>query len=326
MTPSFSIIIPVYNVAPYLRECLDSVLAQTFSHWEAICVDDGSIDDSGSIMDEYANKDDRFVVVHKPNGGVAAARNTGLEMAKGKWICFLDADDVWDRLYLSSVSSAIRTNPDIACFRVGYEKFDDGKAWRNNNEHISPFYKINISKSISMRDFFGYMFFCHTYRKDLFDGIRFPRYIRGEDRCVLDRILLERVDFIVATETPLYGYRQRSGSAMNTIPSRQVLCDEMDHRLDIMEMIDRSNKCVFYAGSKWLEKYFTQFYFNGKKEDRENVLVDWRARLCRFRRMKGLSTMGRVVAWSCQHIRLKAYYFLVCRVVPWIARRMFQFK
>ena len=75
----FSLIIPVYNVATYLRECLDSILAQTFSGWEAICVDDGSTDGSGAILDEYTVKDKRFHIVHKENGGVSVARNLAIE-------------------------------------------------------------------------------------------------------------------------------------------------------------------------------------------------------------------------------------------------------
>ena len=93
MKPFFSIIVPVYNVAPYLRECLDSVLAQTFTDWECLCVDDGSTDESGVILDEYAQKDSRFRVFHKPNAGVSAARNLGLDNVRGEWIWFVDSDD-----------------------------------------------------------------------------------------------------------------------------------------------------------------------------------------------------------------------------------------
>lgn len=93
MTPFFSIIIPVYNVAPYLRECLDSVLVQTFTDWEAICVDDGSTDGSGAILDEYAAKDTRFRVIHQPNAGTHETRLKALSLIRGEWITFLDADD-----------------------------------------------------------------------------------------------------------------------------------------------------------------------------------------------------------------------------------------
>lgn len=91
--PHFSIIIPVYNVAPYLRECLDSVLAQTFTDWEAICVDDGSTDESGAILDEYAAKDNRFRVIHQENRGVNFVRQKALNASSGEWIASIDGDD-----------------------------------------------------------------------------------------------------------------------------------------------------------------------------------------------------------------------------------------
>ena len=89
----FSIIIPVYNVEKYLRDCLDSVLGQSFSDWEAICVNDGSTDHSASILEEYASRDIRITVISQPNGGLSAARNTGMNAAKGDYVIFLDSDD-----------------------------------------------------------------------------------------------------------------------------------------------------------------------------------------------------------------------------------------
>ena len=94
-----------------MRECLDSVLAQTFTDWEAICVDDGATDGSGAILDEYFAKDNRFRVMHQQNSGVGVARNNGLDIAKGNWILFLDADDVWCQNLLSTTASMIKTFP-----------------------------------------------------------------------------------------------------------------------------------------------------------------------------------------------------------------------
>lgn len=88
-----SIIIPVYNAESRFRRCLDSILSQDFSNFECILVDDGSTDGSPSICDEYAKQDARIIVIHKKNGGVSSARNAGLEIAKGKWIVFVDIDD-----------------------------------------------------------------------------------------------------------------------------------------------------------------------------------------------------------------------------------------
>lgn len=99
-SPKISIIVPVYKVEHYLRRCLDSIVAQTFTDWECILVDDGSPDNSGVICDEYAEKDSRFRVVHQENGGASSARNHGLKLAQGEYICFVDADDIVSPTYL----------------------------------------------------------------------------------------------------------------------------------------------------------------------------------------------------------------------------------
>ena len=91
--PTISVIVPVYNVEKYLRCCVDSILAQTFTDIEVLLVDDGSTDSSGAICDEYAQLDRRVRVFHKTNGGVSSARNLGLDEATGRWIMFVDSDD-----------------------------------------------------------------------------------------------------------------------------------------------------------------------------------------------------------------------------------------
>ena len=103
MPPQVSIIIPVYNSENTLRRCLNSVLAQTFTDFECLLVDDGSTDDSGRICDEYAEKDKRFRVFHKENGGVSSARNVGLDNASGEWITFVDSDDWIEGSFLDSL-------------------------------------------------------------------------------------------------------------------------------------------------------------------------------------------------------------------------------
>ena len=92
--PKISVIVPVYNVEKYLRECLDSILVQTFTDFELILVNDGSQDSSGAICDEYAGKDKRITIIHQENQGQAAARNNAIAIAKGEWIHFVDSDDV----------------------------------------------------------------------------------------------------------------------------------------------------------------------------------------------------------------------------------------
>ena len=101
--PAISIIIPVYNAENYLRRCIESVLSQSFTDFELILMDDGSKDKSPQICDEYASQDTRVQVIHKANGGVSAARNDGLDIAKGEYVTFIDSDDWVEREYLQSL-------------------------------------------------------------------------------------------------------------------------------------------------------------------------------------------------------------------------------
>ena len=91
--PDVSIIIPTYNVEKYIEQCLKSLFAQKYKNFEIICVDDGSTDKSSEILEEYEQKDKRFTVISQPNKGVSAARNRGMQQAKGKYIMFVDSDD-----------------------------------------------------------------------------------------------------------------------------------------------------------------------------------------------------------------------------------------
>lgn len=125
MKPFFSIIVPVYNVAPYLRECLDSVLAQTFADWECLCVDDGSTDDSGAILDEYALRDPRFRIFHQANAGVSSARNLALDNVCGRYFGFLDPDDILDCKYIEHLISLVDGQDDIVG-AIGWKTFYDG--------------------------------------------------------------------------------------------------------------------------------------------------------------------------------------------------------
>ena len=126
MNHAISVIIPVYNVAPWLRECLDSVRAQTFTDWECICVDDGSTDSSPDILDEYAAKDKRFRIVRREHSNAGAARNIGMDLAQGEFLSFLDSDDVFSPwMFETMLESIERNNADIAACQ--YRSFKDGE-------------------------------------------------------------------------------------------------------------------------------------------------------------------------------------------------------
>lgn len=121
--PQISLIVPVYNVEQYLSGCIDSILAQTFTNFEVLLIDDGSTDSSGGICEEYSEKDNRIRVFYKENGGVSSARNIGLQEAKGKYICFVDSDDsIRTNYLLTMLSLAESTHADMvvesACYFI----------------------------------------------------------------------------------------------------------------------------------------------------------------------------------------------------------------
>lgn len=146
MQPLISVIIPVYNVAPYLRRCVDSLLAQTFRDFELILVDDGSTDGSGDICDEYAklgiehnnlsgkHRDPSVAiqvrVIHQPNAGVSTARNRGIEAAEGHFISFVDADDWVEPTFLQAFADEVEKHPDVDCVLQGFVDHEgQGIAW-----------------------------------------------------------------------------------------------------------------------------------------------------------------------------------------------------
>lgn len=127
-SPLLSVIVPVYNVERYLRECLDSILASTFTNYELLLIDDGSTDSSGSICDDYSRKDARVKAFHKQNGGVSSARNVGIEHAQAEWITFVDADDMvaptfWEHLYQPVID-----HPDVDFVQAGCLNYEGGKS------------------------------------------------------------------------------------------------------------------------------------------------------------------------------------------------------
>lgn len=213
----FSIIIPVYNVAPYLRECLDSILAQTFPVWEAICVDDGSSDGSGQILDEYATNDLRFKVIHKNNEGVSIARNTAIEIASGDYIGFVDADDVIAIDWLFHAKECFdSTDADVVRFEI--QRWDgqdcENPVWSNEYRIISNRKElIEWGWTKYLSDNCGGP--CNVFVKRCMvrNYATFPPGMRmKEDRIFLLRLLM-KTNMMVCSDYQGYFYRYRNDGA-----------------------------------------------------------------------------------------------------------------
>lgn len=205
-----SIIIPVYNVEPYLKQCLDSIIIQDAPSWEAILVDDGSTDGSSDICDEYANKDPHFRVFHKENGGVSSARNIGLEEAKGKWIWFVDGDDYIENNALPTLRKGINQDCDTI-FHGLTQKFENGDTiFDNHDEDMSLKKKDFLLKHYCYQN--GMILFSSKIIKE--NNLRFSEGIRmGEDMEFQYKYLL-LCKKPIRIKNSLYFYRQRHGSAI----------------------------------------------------------------------------------------------------------------
>lgn len=132
MKPKFSIIVPLYNKAPYVRQALESIAEQTFRDYEVIVVDDGSTDNSLAVVKEFVERiddrkvDDRWTIISQTNAGVAAARNNGVAASKGEYVCFLDADDWWDSMFLEEMDRLIKEYPEAGLYATNYVYYKPG--------------------------------------------------------------------------------------------------------------------------------------------------------------------------------------------------------
>ena len=136
-TPMVSVIMPVYNAHLYVESTIKSVLSQTYRDFELVIVDDGATDGSGEICDAYAKQDARIVMIHQKNGGICKARNTALQVAKGKYIAFCDHDDLYQPEYLElAVTAAEKTDAELVKFSYRSEYSHSGVVTRNTDECV----------------------------------------------------------------------------------------------------------------------------------------------------------------------------------------------
>ena len=253
MSPKFSIIIPVYNVVPYLRECLDSVLAQTITDWEAICVDDGSTDGCGAILDEYALKDRRFRIIHQKNAGVSAARNAALEVASGAWIGFVDSDDVIEDAWLKEVLGTINRNPECSVVKTGWTNWLADKKVRRDQVDVEPNLWMLIARcSFSVSTF---------YLREAFKNLRYPVGIRiREDALFLFEIASQNPKYALSPARG-YCYRIRNDSASQTRRLRTDTYRLLGKYLTVWRRLtSRQRKNCCEASTFWIKKDVREWF------------------------------------------------------------------
>lgn len=214
--PEISVIVPVYKVEKYLEQCISSILAQTFTDYELILIDDGSPDKSGEICDKWAKKDNRIITIHKQNGGLSSARNAGLDICKGRYINFVDSDDYLPKFSLQylydlqkkydadfAMAALVRTDGSTHLQQDNYDEL-----LLSQQQFLSKFYKIGTQENVQYA-------VAKLYKRELFETIRYPVGLTCEDVPTTYQIVLHSTKIAYSTKI-IYFYRYNENSITGT--------------------------------------------------------------------------------------------------------------
>lgn len=272
-----SIIVPVYNVEQYLENCINSILNQTFKNYELILVNDGSTDNSGNICDRYKQKDSRIKVIHKKNEGLSSARNTGLDIACGKYIGFVDSDDsIHPRMYEILYELIKKYKADISC--CNYKNIYNLVVKSHKELELTEIVEMNNIEAInnlSNKDMGIKLVLAWNklYKKNIFDNLRYGVGRIHEDSFIAHKILY-KCKKIVYTNNKLYYYLQRQNSITSTFSYKKnvdyILAQS--ERMKFCKKIGLSD--VVYSIAKVYEYNLFYLYkeISNNKRDNEYLL------------------------------------------------------
>ena len=283
MSIDISIIVPVYKVEKQLNTCIESILNQTFTNYELILVDDGSPDKCGEICDEYEKKDKRIKVIHKKNGGLSDARNAGLDIAKGKYIGFVDSDDIiHPEMYERMYNFINKYNVDIV--QCKFKKFksieDINKLSNINNTNIEYYTSKEAIIDMIDNNKINVNTWNKLYKRELFENERFPKGKIHEDEFLTYKLMYESNKIAYINEE-LYYYYQNDNGIMNgsTLIKRLDRIEALEERSNFFlkngdkDLYNKSNTALFFA----LNKLYFIFKRNKqlrKEEQYINLLKD----------------------------------------------------
>lgn len=241
-----SVIIPVYNDEKYLKQCVESVLTQTYTNLEIILVDDGSTDHTPEICEEYREKYDQIRVLHKKNGGVGSSRNAGLALATGEYILFIDNDDWLEKYHIEELYKlAKENNADIAAgnFNIFYEDTSTFSYWLNDDTYFKKVYSIKEWFSLQYRTDFYNMSVVFTvpwdklYKRSLFKNIVYPEDAPVEDDLTTWKVYL-LANKIAYENKAIYTHRKIKSSVTASVSETDVFpLRSIEERIAILRLI-----------------------------------------------------------------------------------------
>ena len=221
-----SVIVPVYNVEPYLRKCLDSIVNQTYSDLEILVIDDGSTDGCGKICDEYVERDERVKVFHTENRGLSCARNLGLDEAKGEWIGFVDSDDwIEPDMYEALLKRAEETGADVVECGVYLEYQNKIEERKRKDSQYSGMESVRMLLRWELSD----AVWDKLWKKECFSFTRFPEGRIFEEYATTYRLFLD-ANCISTIAGSKYHYLQRKGSLSNNHEMKNLVGYWLSHR------------------------------------------------------------------------------------------------
>ena len=235
-----SVIVPIYNTELYLERCIDSIINQTYKNLEIILVDDGSTDRGGEICDAYGKKDSRVKVIHKKNGGAATARNRGLEIAGGEYIGFVDSDDYIAQDMYESLCKYLNEDIDIVTcgrFDVYPSRICGLKRKIFCTKYVKKFNRVEAIGELLKTQVFSYGVVEKIYRKELFDGVKFPCGKISEDLPVTYALFKKSRNIVNIGEAKYYVYKRRNSVGRSSFNLRKM--DNVIFRRDILLDVKR---------------------------------------------------------------------------------------
>jgi len=255
-----SVIIPIYNIESYIRRCVDSVRKQTHHKLEIILVNDGSTDNSSVLCEQFAREDDRIIVIHQENRGPGEARNTGLDIARGEWLCFVDGDDFISVRFVELLLRAAFEN-DCLTAQCKYIRGTDSSMKENSSDpEITVMdWRNFLFLCLSVYELSGYGFCLNICHRSLFSNIKFPGLRYSEDAMIVPQIYYTAKEKQIAVvNCVLYYYFQRSDSCTK----KETTLDVLDHSHAIKQLIS------FWEEKKEYDLYDIYWY------DYFQILID----------------------------------------------------
>ncbi|MDN2453303.1 glycosyltransferase family 2 protein [Lactobacillus sp. UCMA15818] len=243
-SPLISVIVPVYNVAPYLRHCIDSIINQTYQNIEIVFINDGSTDDSAEILTEYESKDSRIRVIHQKNGGLSNARNNGISNSKGSYITFIDSDDYVSKDYVSYLLDLLRKNNFQSKLAICslMNVFIKTNTQRNNgNDQEAVLTGKECIEKMCYQDLVDTCAYAKLGARELYDTVKFPEGMLFEDIATTYQ-LFDLCDTVCCGFYAKYFYVIREGSIVTSGFNSKKL-----------ELIPMTDKMANYISSKYPE-------------------------------------------------------------------------